>query len=95
MRLPREFVADHLDVDLLAHVVPNVAHEVFVDPGLKLAHPARMLVVMSGMTLPRGVAHQRVVFASPPCCSGPPWPGAPMLAPILAGGKPPPLLLIC
>ena len=38
--LPRELVADHLDVDGLAHVVPNAAHEVLVDPRLELTHPA-------------------------------------------------------
>jgi hypothetical protein len=37
--LPREFVADHLDVDGLAHVVPDAADEVLVDPRLKLTHP--------------------------------------------------------
>lgn len=40
MRLPRELVADHLDVDGLAHVVPDAAHKVLVDPGLELTHPA-------------------------------------------------------
>ena len=37
--LPREFIANHLHIDLLPHVVPNSAHEIFVNPGLKLAHP--------------------------------------------------------
>ena len=38
--LPRKLVADHLDTDLLAHLEPKVAHEVLVDPGLKLTHPS-------------------------------------------------------
>ena len=37
--LPRKFVADHLDVNLLTHVVPDRAHEVLVDPRLELTHP--------------------------------------------------------
>lgn len=39
MVLPRELVADHLDVDLLTHLEPQVADEVLIDPGLKLTHP--------------------------------------------------------
>lgn len=39
MRLPRELVADHLDVDGLAHVIPDAADKVLVDPGLELTHP--------------------------------------------------------
>ena len=39
--LPRELVPNHLDVDLFAHVVPNAAHEVLVNPRFKLTHPAR------------------------------------------------------
>ena len=38
--LPREFIADHLDVDLLAHVIPDGAHKVLINPWLELAHPA-------------------------------------------------------
>jgi hypothetical protein len=37
--LPRELVADHLDVDGLTHVVPDASDEVLVDPRLELAHP--------------------------------------------------------
>ena len=40
--LPGELVTDHLHIDLLAHVVPDCPHEVLVDPGLKLAHPASL-----------------------------------------------------
>lgn len=40
LNVPRELVADHLDIDGLAHVVPNTAHKVLVDPRFKLAHPA-------------------------------------------------------
>lgn len=39
MVLPRELVADHLDVDLLTHLEPQVADEVLINPRLKLAHP--------------------------------------------------------
>jgi hypothetical protein len=42
---PRELVADHLDVDLLTHLEPEVADEVLVDPGLKLTHPERGLAI--------------------------------------------------
>jgi len=41
-RLPRKLVADHLDVDLIAHAEPDSAHEVLVNPRLKLTHPASM-----------------------------------------------------
>jgi hypothetical protein len=37
--LPREFVANHLDVDLVSHAEPHAAHEVLIDPWLKLTHP--------------------------------------------------------
>jgi hypothetical protein len=37
--LPSELVADHLDIDLLAHAVPQAADEVLVNPWLELAHP--------------------------------------------------------
>lgn len=40
--LPREFVSDHLDIDLLAHSEPDTADEVLVDPWLKLTHPVVM-----------------------------------------------------
>ena len=39
--LPRKFVADHLDVNLLAHIVPDRAHEIFVDPWLEFTHPVQ------------------------------------------------------
>lgn len=39
MYSPRELVTDHLHVDLLAHLEPQVANEVLVNPRLKLAHP--------------------------------------------------------
>ena len=35
----RELVADHLDVDLLAHAEPDTADKVLVNPWLKLTHP--------------------------------------------------------
>ena len=36
---PSELVANHLDVDLLAHAIPQASNEVFVDPRLEFAHP--------------------------------------------------------
>ena len=39
MVLPRELVTDHLDVDLLTHLEPQVADEVLINPGLELTHP--------------------------------------------------------
>lgn len=36
---PREFIADHLDVDALADLEPDVADEVLVNPGLEFTHP--------------------------------------------------------
>lgn len=41
MYSPRKLVADHLNVDLLTHLEPEVANEVLIDPGLKLTHPKR------------------------------------------------------
>lgn len=41
---PRELVTDHLDVDLFTHLEPQVADEVLIDPGFKLAHPANVLL---------------------------------------------------
>jgi len=41
--LPGELVADHLDVDSLAHVVPDAAHKVLIDPRLELTHPTGLL----------------------------------------------------
>lgn len=37
--LPRELVTDHLHVDLLAHLEPQVTDEVLVNPGLEFTHP--------------------------------------------------------
>jgi hypothetical protein len=37
--LPREFVTNHLDADLFAHLEPKVAHKVLINPWFKLAHP--------------------------------------------------------
>lgn len=39
MVLPRELVTNHLDVDLLTHLEPEVTDEVLVNPRLKLTHP--------------------------------------------------------
>ena len=36
---PRKLVANHLDADGFTHVVPDVADEVLINPGLKLTHP--------------------------------------------------------
>lgn len=35
----RKLVADHLDINLFAHLEPQIADEVLIDPRLKLAHP--------------------------------------------------------
>lgn len=43
--LPRELVTDHLDVHLLAHLEPEVADEVLIDPGLELTHPEGGLAI--------------------------------------------------
>lgn len=43
--LPREFVTDHLDADLLAHLEPKVAHEILIDPWLEFTHPKLLSVV--------------------------------------------------
>lgn len=70
MVLPRELVADHLDVDLLTHLEPQVADEVLVNPGLKLTHPVAKIsdwisrVVISQV---REKTYQRVVLPSAPC----------------------------
>ena len=32
--VPREFIPNHLNIDLLAHVVPNGTHKILIDPGL-------------------------------------------------------------
>jgi hypothetical protein len=37
---PREFIANHLDVDLVAHAKPDASDKVLVNPRLKLTHPA-------------------------------------------------------
>lgn len=37
--LPGELVTDHLDVDCLAHVVPNAADKVLIDPRFEFTHP--------------------------------------------------------
>ena len=42
--LPREFVSDHLHVDLLTHLKPQVPDEVFIDPRFELTHPDIMSV---------------------------------------------------
>jgi len=46
MFLPRELVTDHLDVDLLTHLEPEVTDEVLVNPRLKLTHPVPNLLVL-------------------------------------------------
>ena len=39
--IPRELVANHLHVDVLAHIVPNATDKVLVDPRFEFAHPSR------------------------------------------------------
>lgn len=59
--LPRELVADHLDVDLLAHLEPEIADEVFVDPRLKLTHPDKNVSMNTNRIANRGC----VEYATP------------------------------
>jgi len=44
-----EFVADHLDVDLVAHAEPDTSDEVLVDPRLELTHPQSGLGLAAGL----------------------------------------------
>jgi hypothetical protein len=43
--LPRELVTNHLYVHLLTHLEPEISDEVFINPRLKLAHPALILAL--------------------------------------------------
>lgn len=45
--LPRELVPNHLDIDLLTHLEPEVANEVLIDPGFELTHPGRAQNVLN------------------------------------------------
>jgi hypothetical protein len=45
--LPRELVTYHLDIHLLAHLEPEVSHEVFINPWLELTHPSSILALLS------------------------------------------------
>ncbi len=38
-RLPRKFVSNHLDIDLLTHAEPDRANEVLINPRFELTHP--------------------------------------------------------
>lgn len=71
-----ELVADHLDIDLVAHAEPDAADEVLVDPRLKLAHPT---LSSESRSPPHDFisTHQSVVFWSPPAAGPPGPPGAP------------------
>lgn len=94
--LPRELVADHLDIDLLAHLEPQVADEVLIDPGLKLTHPecgVSKTYTDTGGTARENETYQRVVLPSAPCWGtgaaeaspgGGPWKGAPSAVPAMA-----------
>jgi hypothetical protein len=42
MNLPRELVADHLNVDWLSHAKPNRTYKVLINPRLKLTHPEKL-----------------------------------------------------
>jgi hypothetical protein len=44
--IPGEFVANHLDINLLAHAKPKTANEVFVDPWLEFTHPVALLAAI-------------------------------------------------
>ena len=69
---PRELVADHLNIDLLAHLEPEVADEVLVDPGLKLTHPEVYCQIHCSKPRSKGgeglrltdITYQRVVLPS-------------------------------
>lgn len=88
--LPREFVTNHLNVDLLAHLEPKVTDEVLVDPGLQFTHPENVLASIyfpnsTYLLYGLNTTYQRVVLASPPCGAPagaegspevPPWKGA-------------------
>lgn len=41
--LPRELVADHLDIDGLSHAEPDGTDEVLVNPWLQFAHPGEIV----------------------------------------------------
>jgi hypothetical protein len=60
---PRKLVADHLNVDLLTHLEPEVANEVLIDPGLKLTHPegSLSLVGLLGNRGSRGLPGSRTL----------------------------------
>lgn len=44
--LPREFIANHLNIDLFAHVVPHRTDKIFVNPWLELAHPGCIISII-------------------------------------------------
>jgi hypothetical protein len=64
--LPRELVTDHLDVDLLTHLEPEVADEVLINPWLKLTHPILVSAWSAGIRETVST-YQRVVLPSAPC----------------------------
>ena len=37
--LPREFVTDHLDVDLFTHAKPHTTDKVLINPWFEFTHP--------------------------------------------------------
>ena len=69
LHLPRKLVADHLDINLITHAEPDGAHEVLVNPWLKLAHPAKG-IRRAQLDMKVLTTHQSVVF-SPDCGPGP------------------------
>lgn len=86
--LPRELVTDHLHVDLLAHLEPQVTDEVLVNPRLEFTHPIRYQhhpwhpTVWTTATHAR--TYQRVVFPSTPCWD--PVEGSPGVGPWKGAG---------
>lgn len=66
---PRELIADHLDVDLLTHLEPQVADEVLINPRLKLTHPItrNQWLGLQGDSAKKGETYQSVVLPSAPC----------------------------
>lgn len=59
--LPRKLVADHLHADLLAHLKPQVAHKVLIDPWLQFTHPSLLSVLFHG---------QRIIYLTRVSSSG-------------------------
>jgi hypothetical protein len=40
VRIPSKFVSNHFNIDLFAHVVPDLSDEIFIYPRFQFAHPS-------------------------------------------------------